>query len=227
MMQHLALLPLFADLPQNILTSYDSRCHWRIYEDGETIIDHKEASNDVRFIVSGTVRIIVRMMEGREVIFNDLESGGFFGELSAIDGGTRSASVSARAKTCICTMPQVVFEELAKNHPDIAWRVMQHLTKMIRHLSSRLQEFSFLKAKHRLYAELLRQSKPRGDSKQRIISPSPLQSDIADRISSRREIVSREMKDLERKGILERTRGGLVILDVTKLGNMAAEGWMS
>jgi hypothetical protein len=35
------------------------------------------------------------------------------------------------------------------------------------------------------------------------------------------------MKELERLGILERTRGGLVILKPDALANMAAEGWAS
>ena len=110
-------------------------------------------------------------------------------------------------------------------------QVMQHLAAMVRMLSERLSEFSFLKAKHRLFAELLRLSRERkgigAQPGQRIISPAPVQSDIADRISSRREIVSREMKELERQGILERTRGGLVILDPDKLSRLAAEGWLS
>ena len=191
------------------------------------IIDHLEMSNDVRFIAHGTVRIVVRMLEGREVIFNDLEAGQFFGELAAIDNGPRSANASAHTNVQICIMPQSVFLEICRDIPEVGSRIAEHLVKMVRSLSDRLSEFSFLKAKHRLYAELLRLSKPRANSDQRIISPSPLQSDIADRISSRREIVSREMKELERMDILERTRGGLVILDPKRLATLAADGWTS
>ncbi|MGI9356103.1 MAG: helix-turn-helix domain-containing protein, partial [Rhizobiaceae bacterium] len=61
----------------------------------------------------------------------------------------------------------------------------------------------------------------------RIISPALPQAEIADRISSRREIVSREMKDLERLGVLDRERGGLVITDPKELKRLAAEGWTS
>ena len=68
------------------------------------IIDHLEMSNDVRFIAHGTVRIVVRMLEGREVIFNDLEAGQFFGELAAIDNGPRSANASAHTNVQICIM---------------------------------------------------------------------------------------------------------------------------
>lgn len=59
------------------------------------IIDHRDGSSDVRFIAHGEVRVIVRMIEGREVIFNDHGPGDYFGELSAIDGKDRSVNVTA------------------------------------------------------------------------------------------------------------------------------------
>ena len=169
----------------------------------------------------------MRMIEGREVIFNDFDAGSFFGEVSAIDGGTRSANVSAITRTRLCVMPQAIFKQLCIEVPEIGWNVMIHLANMVRILSDRLSEFTFLKAKHRLYAELLRLSKKRANNPdQRIISPTPPQAEIADRISSRREIVSREMKTLEREGLLSRERGGLVLLDPERLSNLAAEGWL-
>jgi len=227
-MENLKQFPITSGMTDSQIEIFSQLCSWRSYEAGELIIDHLEPSNDVRFIASGSVRIVVRMVEGREVIFNDFSSGQFFGELSAIDNGIRSANVSAINRTRLCIMPQQAFERLCKEVPDVGWKVMQHLVALVRTLSDRLSEFTFLKAKHRLYAELLRLSRVReANREQRIISPAPPQAEIADRISSRREIVSREMKDLERQGLLSRERGGLVIIDPDRLGKLAAEGWLS
>ena len=220
-------IPILSAMSDEQLEDFAKRCTWRNYEAGELIIDHQEDSNDVRFIISGSVRIVMRMIEGREVIFNDFDTGSFFGEVSAIDGGTRSANVSAITRTRLCVMPQAIFKQLCIEVPEIGWNVMIHLANMVRILSDRLSEFTFLKAKHRLYAELLRLSKKRANNPdQRIISPTPPQAEIADRISSRREIVSREMKTLEREGLLSRERGGLVLLEPERLSNLAAEGWL-
>lgn len=227
-MDTLGNIPIFAQLEESVLRRFEERCHWKTYESGELIIDHQEQSNDVRFIESGSVRIVVRMIEGREVIFNDFGAGRFFGEVSAIDGGTRSANVTALSRTRLCVMPQAIFKELCHEAPEVGWEVMVHLAQLVRLLSDRLSEFTFLKAKHRLYAELLRLSRPRtAHPDQRIISPTPPQAEIADRISSRREIVSREMKTLEREGLLSRERGGLVLTQPDALSRLAAEGWLS
>jgi len=227
-MDSLTDFPLFVGLTEEQIERFGSRCVWKNYEPGELIIDHHEDSTDIRFIAHGNVRIVVRMMEGREVILNDYRDGQFFGELAAIDGGLRSANVTAVVKTRICVMSSSVFRDICEESPKIGWVMMNHLVGLVRKLSDRLAEFSFLKAKHRLYAELLRLSRKRsGHPDQRIISPALPQAEIADRISSRREIVSREMKSLERKGVLERARGGLVICDPKKLKQLAAEGWTS
>jgi GH35 family endo-1,4-beta-xylanase len=55
-----------------------------------------------------------------------------------------------------------------------------------------------------------------GKDSQRIVSPPPLQRELADRISTQREVVTRELAALARKGIVEKTRGGLVIADPDK-----------
>ncbi len=225
-MDSLAQFPVFSDLSEEQLERYGSQCVWKNYEPDELIIDHHEESTDVRFIAQGSVRIVVRMVEGREVILNDFGVGEFFGELAAIDDGLRSANVTAIVKTRLCFMPQAVFKAVCEEVPGVSWAMMNHLVTMVRRLSNRLAEFSFLKAKHRLYSELLRLSRKRaGHPDQRIISPAPPQAEIADRISSRREIVSREMKELERMDVLQRERGGLVICDPVKLKQLAIEGW--
>ncbi len=226
MMEQLKDIPIFRDLSDVESQSYSTRCIWREYAANELVIDHSDKSTDVRFIISGQVRIIIRVSAGREVILNDATDGEFFGELSAIDGSLRSANVTAITRSKMCIMPGAVFMEILDNSAKINRRVLKRLTELVRKLSNRLSEYSFLQAKYRLYAELIRLSRPRpGHPGQRSISPPPIQREIADRIASRREVVSREMKSLERDGCLEKTRGALVLTDIDELNRRISEGW--
>lgn len=226
-MPGLNTLALFAQLDAATLARYEKRCVRRSFSRGQMIIDQEEVSREVRFITKGHVRIVARMAEGREVIFNDLGPDQFFGELAAIDGGVRSANVSAQDDVTLWTMPHTVFRELCHEQPDICWAIMEHMAKVVRLLSDRLAEFTFLKARHRLYAELLRLSREREEGEERIIAPKPKQGEIADRIASRREIVSREMKELERSGIISKVPGGLLIARPEDLSRLAAQGWLN
>jgi CRP-like cAMP-binding protein len=225
-MEQLRTIPLLSGLSEQDAQEFGARCIWKECAEGELLVDHCDESSDVRFILSGTVRVIVRVSEGRKVILNDAGPGDFFGELSAIDGHSRSANVTAITRCRMCIMPSSVFMEILDQSPKINRVVLNKLTKLVRILSNRLSEYSFLRAKYRLYAELLRLSSPRqGHPDQRVITPPPIQREIAERIASRREVVSREMKSLQREGCLEKTRGALILTDIDELNRRIAKGW--
>jgi CRP-like cAMP-binding protein len=130
----------------------------------------------------------------------------------------------AITRATIATMPQSVFLELLETDPRLALKVCGHLTAMVRSLTERVLEFSTLKVKHRIYAELLRLSaeRPRADNTA-VISPPPAHAELASRISTHREAVTRELNDLVRAGLLEKRRGALEIRDVRRLLSMLEE----
>ncbi len=224
-MASLAALPLFEGVDETVLARLESSCAWRTYEEGELVIDYEDETDDVRFIASGWVRIIVRLATGREMILAEMKEGDYFGELAAIDGSTRSANVTSISRSQMCIMPRAVFMAALEDH-KINRRVLTMFASRIRQLNGRLAEHSFLQTKHRLYCELLRLSRPRlGHEGQRCITPPPTQKELAARIGTRREVVSREIANMKRGEILEKTTGALVLRDVNKLNQMISEGW--
>ena len=225
-MHDLSEIPLFQELPSDMSARYAKSCSWKEYGEHELVIDIDDDSTDVRFIISGSVRIIVRIAVGKEVILGEMSEGSFFGEISAIDGSPRSANVTTMTNSRICTMPASVFREVLKESPDVSMKIMVMFAERVRALNNRLAEHSFLQAKHRLYSELMRLSKPRAANKaHRIVSPPPTQKELAERIGSRREVVSRELNSLERQGHIEKARGGIIIANVGELQHRISEGW--
>lgn len=225
-MESLAKIDLFQGLDPDEIDRQSKRCSWRTYDENELIIDYEDDTRDVRFIISGMVRIILRIATGKEVILAEMNQGEFFGEISAIDNEGRSANVTALTRSQICAMPQSVFLELTAMEPSVNKIVLRTLAERCRNLNSRLAEHCFLQTKHRLYTELLRQSRPRmGHEDQRAISPPPTQKDLAARIGTRREVVSREIANLKRGKIVDKTTGALVLCDLPKLNALISAGW--
>lgn len=225
-MENLNEIPLFSSLDDAEGERFGRACLWKEYDAHETIIDLEDETYDVRFIVSGLVRVIGRFSLGKEVILGEMEPGQFFGEIAAIDGESRSANVTTIYRTKICIVPQKVFLQLLCDHSEINIKVLKVLTQRIRTLNMRLAEQSFLQAKHRLYAELIRLSKPRmGHDGQRSISPPPTQKELAERIGSRREVVSRELNSLHKQGCFNKTKGALVLTDVSELQRRISYAW--
>ena len=148
-------------------------------------------------------------------------------ESAQIDNSTtRSANVTAMTRTRVVTVPQSLFLSILRDSPDVALQLMRSMAILIRSLNTRLAEHAFLPAKYRLYSELIRLSKPRkGHDQQRIISPPPIQLELAERIGCRREVVSREIAKMERENVVERSRGGLILADMNELNRRLSEGW--
>ncbi len=211
--ESLASIPLFLSLEPNEIRRLDQRCTWRRYQPTEWVVEQEEDGDQVYFVISGGVRVIMQSPE-RDVIFSDLPPGSFFGELSVIDGKPRSATVTALYNTLIAGMPGSVFLDTIYTHPDACRRLLRILAERLRAVNNRVVEFSLLDVRHRVYSELLRMAKidPQ-DPRKATLSPPPLQQDIAARAITRREAVSRELTRMERVGMLERRRGAWVIKD--------------
>jgi CRP/FNR family transcriptional regulator, cyclic AMP receptor protein len=214
----LARIGLFRSLDAAKIERLDTRCTWRRATRNQWIMDYKDATNDVFFIVSGTVRVKLQSVAGREVLLREINAGEFFGELAAIDNQPRSSGIVAVTDVIVARMPASVFREAVHAHPDVCDQLLALLAGQVRMLANRVNEFTTLDAKHRIYAELLRLSRLEGaNPKHAVISPPPVHAEIAARVSSRREAVARELKALERAGLLERRRGALVLTDTGRL----------
>ncbi|MGO4704363.1 Crp/Fnr family transcriptional regulator [Microvirga sp. 2MCAF38] len=209
-MARLASVFLFKDL--NIdLAPFEARSSWRRFEPEEILVDFDDPSTDVYFLLAGDVRVLMRTAAGKEVILDEMRAGELFGELAAMDGIKRSANVTALTRGEACVMPSSVFRELVFANQPVAERLFCLLSSRIRELNERFVEQTVLDLRHRLYSELLRLSIPRGASVERVVTPPPFHHILAARIGCRREQVTREFTVMAQEGLIERTRGALVL----------------
>lgn len=220
----LAGVRLFRHLPAEERKALAGRCQAHRYAAKQQIVCHAEESTDVYFIVSGQVRATIYSVGGREVAFRDLGSGEMFGDLSAIDGKPRSANIVALADSFIVSMTAEAFREVLQTHPALAMAALQELVDLVRGLCERVIEMSTLGVKNRIHAELLRLAqREMKDGKTAVISPAPTHADIASRVSTHREAVTRELNHLAHIGLLERRTGALCVTDVPTLARMVEE----
>lgn len=222
---NLSEIRLLADVDSSIRIELERSCAWKHYAAQEQIIDRQSESRDICFVVRGRVRVVNYSLSGREVTLDDLGEGSHFGELAAIDGQPRSASVMALTDDCLVAMlPPTQFLNLLRQFPDLALRVMRQLSKMVRKSTDRIMDLSTLGANNRVHAELLRQARENMiDKNSALIRPIPVHGDIASRVSTTRETVARVMNELARKNILERQKDTLLIHDVTHLQDLVEE----
>lgn len=214
----LTRIPLLRSLDAAAIDQLNKRCRWRTAAPKQWLINHEDEGSDVYFLVRGRVRVLIITSPDREVILADIDTGDFFGELAAIDGKPRSAGIVALTSATVAAMPAAVFREVFRSTPDAAEQLLKRLASRVREMTQRIHEFSALNVKYRIYAELLRLSHADpANKRQAIVSPPPSHAEIAAKVSTRREMVSRELKRLERASLMARRRGALVLTDVDAL----------
>src|SRR5579875_1589881 len=191
---------LFESLPDKVREGYEHACAWRRFARDEQIIDRLSDTHEVFFIVEGAVRIVNHSLSGREISFDDLHAGEFFGEIAAIDGKPRSATVVALSETLLAIMPAEVFRRLVTEHPALALTIMRRLAEIIRLARAGL-----------------------GGNGTARISPIPIHADIASRVSTTRETVARVLGSLTRRGLVKREHDALVVTDFARLEQSVEE----
>lgn len=218
----LANTELLDGLADEAKIALENQCKWRYYNAGEQILDKNNSDRDVYFIAKGTLQVVNYSMTGREIAFAQLSAGGFFGELSAIDGELRSASVIA-LETCLLgsLAPQLFIDQIIGN-PKLALRVLQRLAGIVRSCDERIMDLSTLGAVNRVYRQilLLAEESPEKSGNWRI-RHLPTHMSIAAMASTTRETVARSISQLAAGGIVERKGRTLYLLDRGRIEKLA------
>jgi CRP/FNR family transcriptional regulator, cyclic AMP receptor protein len=215
---------LLEGLPDATLDALAHECTWRTFEPQQLIIARDGDDRNVYFIISGRVRATMYSRAGRQVTFDDQVAGEFLGELAALDGARRALDVIAVEPTLVAMISPAIFMQLILAQPLAVERVLKRLARLLRETSQRVIELSTLGVQNRIHAEVLRRAMKagiRGNSAR--LDPAPKHTDIASRVSTNREQVTREMSVLAKRGLLAREGAVLIVLDVERLTRLVQD----
>jgi CRP-like cAMP-binding protein len=225
-MDALRSVPYFSSLDAAAFADITRHCAIREYAAQELIMGHTDETRDVLFLLQGLARVSLYSADGQRVGFRDISAGTIVGELSAIDGLPRSASVECVEPCVAAVMRQPQFLAAIGHHPQFTMAVLRHLTGQMRSLTTRVFEFSTMAVRQRLRAELLRMAEKAAEGREHaILSPAPTHAEIASRISTHREAVTREFTWLDTQGLVIKEGRALKIPSLAQLRRLVEEDW--
>jgi CRP-like cAMP-binding protein len=220
--QQLAAIDIFRGLSPPELAHIARIVRTRRWQAGHCFVNYRDESRDVYLILSGRVKVAIYSEDGREVAFREMKAGESFGEIAAIDGKPRSANVIALTEAEVGSITAAEFMDLVRRYPAVSEGCLRKLTGLVRQLSDRVEEFS-RPVPERVCKELIRLAQANSsDKRTACLRPAPKHADIASRVNTHREAVSRLMSELARAGIVERRSGELVVHDIKRLVDHAA-----
>jgi CRP-like cAMP-binding protein len=128
----LAANPLFRQLSSEALERISGMMVKESHKAGDTIFLEGERGDALYVVDSGSVRIWVRDGDGNHVTLSELEPGAFFGEMSVLDGGKRSANATAVVDTTLHCLLRKEFEGFLVEHPQAALEVIRGIGGRLR-----------------------------------------------------------------------------------------------
>lgn len=165
-------------------------------------------------LIVGRAQALLYSAEGQIVLLHDYQPGDLFGALGEIHPVQQEADVVSVEDSLTLTLPATELVLLAEQHGCIGLALSRMLVRRLRQATARIFERSAISAVGRVYAELLRQA--RADDAL-TIRPAPVLSELALKVSTTRETASRAVNALERRGIIRRDAGGLVVIAPRRL----------
>jgi CRP-like cAMP-binding protein len=221
--QPLRRIKLFKALDDEAIGLISSLVKWKQYRKGTEIIPYMSENDEVYFIASGGVRVTIFSFSGKEISYQELGPGEMFGELSAIDQAPRAANVIAMESALIGMISGEEYRRLIDRYPSVAMATLKRLASMIRFLVDRVYQYGALDVKDRVRMEVLRlarESMSNDDTAD--ITNFPTHQEIANRVNTHREAVTRELNELTRMGLIEQHQRVLKVKTVTGLSELLA-----
>ena len=209
---------IFWDLNENDLGHIADKMVAKHFENGNYIFLEDSEGEQCFFVLEGSVKVTRLSKDGREVILAMLNEGDFFGEMSLLDGESRSANVIALEKTKVLTLDRNDFIAVVNDYPQIAVQLLKELARRLRKSDRQIASLSLSDAEKRIALCIIRFADEQGVIQNGKVSipKTPIQQDIANMAGTSRETVSRALGLLEKEDLIERNGRELMILDYKK-----------
>ncbi len=213
--EYLRSVSIFSDLSDVELVSISKKMTPYSYSKGEFIIMEEMEGQQCYFITHGSVKITRSSKEGREVILAILTAGEFFGEMSLLDGETRSANVLTLEETKVLALNRNDFMATLEEYPRVSIQLLKELTIRLRKSDLQIASLTLSDAEKRIGLCILRLAGEQGTIRQGHvkIKKFPFQHDIANMAGTSRETVSRTLVLFEQNGLIQREGRQLTIVD--------------
>jgi len=135
--RHLALVPLFRRLDDHELMKLAEEVDQVSFKSGEAIFHEYDQGDALYLVESGAVRIWVNDDDAQQITLSELKDGDFFGELSVLDKGERSANATATSDCVLHRLRRDDFHEFLLEHSYVA-------IDLICEIGSRLRQTNML-----------------------------------------------------------------------------------
>jgi CRP/FNR family transcriptional regulator len=209
----LARIRHFDGIPPEVQERIAASAVPRHFAAGQVIYIEGEPAESLYLLERGWVKATRMSRDGREQAMLFLESGEIFGDIAVFSGTTYPGTVVALEDVDVWAIPVKEFLELIKQYPALAMAVIRHLSDRVLHYIGLVEDLSLRNVEARLANTLLQHAEAREGQ---LIVPRrdwTTFDEMAVRLGTVRDVLSRGLKTLEAEGLLRVEKQAIVLLD--------------
>ncbi|WP_341502213.1 cAMP-activated global transcriptional regulator CRP [Gallaecimonas sp. GXIMD4217] len=200
-----------------VLEWFLSQCHVKNYGNKSTLIHQGEVADTLYYIVKGSVAVLIKDDEGKEMILSYLNQGDFIGELGLFEEEpVRTAWVRTKSPCSIAEISYQKFRQLIQQKPEILMKVSSQMARRLRQTSRKVGDLAFLDVAGRIAQTLLNLAQ----QPDAMTHPDGMQikitrQEIGQIVGCSRETVGRVLKMLEEQNLIH-ARGKTIVVYGTR-----------
>ncbi|MDI9330135.1 MAG: Crp/Fnr family transcriptional regulator [Alphaproteobacteria bacterium] len=187
-------------------------------KDGDLITARGDPAEEWMACAKGAVRVSSTSLSGKQITFTYVEPGIWFGDVSIIDGDSRTHDAYAHGDTTILCVACADFQKILTLHVEFYEAMLKLQARRIRQLFGLVEDLSTLPLRSRLAKQLLHLARSYGvpclnNSQETRIGLHLAQEELAQLLGASRQRVNQELKAMEREEAIRIEAGGIVIHD--------------
>jgi CRP-like cAMP-binding protein len=216
MLDVLTALPYLAGVPAAELRRLAARCVWRAVRRDAAIFREGEPALGLFVITEGRVKLSRLSRAGREQVLHVEGAGASLGEVPVFDRGGYVATAVALTDARLLFVAREALFTLCRRRPDVALGIIAVLARRLRRFAALIEDLALRDVTERLASFLLAEA-PRAGGFFEIGT----QDEVAARLGTVRELVSRSLTRMTAAGLITRTGRRVRVLDTKGLQAIA------
>ena len=213
---------LFRVAPPSILGSLAARAEFRKLSAGEVLFSAGEPCRGLYVVVEGWTRAVRHGADGREQVIHEDGPGSTFPEVAVFDDGPCPSTVSATHDSVLLFIRKEEVRRFCLAHPEVALSALRILSRRLRRATGMIERFALAEVAQRVAQYLVEQFAATSKTNPLELELSHTNQEIADRVGTAREVVSRSFTSFQKKGWLQKDNRKIRILDLEALKRFAA-----
>lgn len=210
---------LFTSLDEAALLWLAARAEEQHLTSGEMLFFAGEPATGLFVVVEGEIRAFQQTLEGREQVMHIDEAGAMLGDVPVFDDGPYPASAVAQTDSDVLFISKQVVQQFCLHNPNFVLTALKVMAERVRRHAQLVNSLSFHEVGQRLALWLLEEAGRAGaEPTGRIALHLRLSNhEIATRIGSVRDVVSRALARLQQLGLVVVKARAITILDARAL----------